>query len=847
MWPRSRREALVSTLEAESALAALSTETLSRWLPSATMAALPSLTAAGELPPDPAAIANTSVLWTALLDDLMLYGMGLVLALEVANAITGLGEFDLPEDSEADRSPVDDEREKHHRIAARVVAKSFAGSEDEIRSLARRLAKVPSIRQLQSAYLADVRNRLDGVPDRVYRDVAKDIDRGLAKGDSPEVMRSAVAQRLDPKAAGWKQIAYNVARTESAAAMSAATISAAQLRNEVLGENLEQTWICTLDGRTRKSHWAADGQRVPLGGKFSIGRAELRYPGDPAGSPAETNNCRCRVAILAVDESLPDEKDRHTERGQGDSTVQNRQGSQADEIERRADDGNIRARDDPSGLGRVASAAPQTHSIQEDSMTRARYAKGGVITRFAVGDEKDKDPDKVVEDDTAPEDDETEDDAEEKDDKPEGSFRKFTSVIAVLGEKTDDGRMLAEDIDLRFREFPLPVMWQKQSDMGHFASFTVGVMESASIVGTELVAEGYLLNTPEADEAADQISHKITGPSVDLGDVDWEITKDDGTEITEEDWWSDDLKILETVLGGVLMGFTLVAIPAFGQTSITLTGEMTGADDALVASVIAAGHKRFEETTYPAAFFTDPKFSQPTPPHITKDGRIMGHLAGWSVCHVGIQDRCQLAPRSQTEYAWFHTAPPVLTDQGKRVKVGRLTVGGGHASGDLGVGATVAHYDDAGTCFALVHCGEDEHGIWFSGVPAPGVTNEQLARGLAAPLSGDWRVVGGNLELVAALSVNTPGFPLVASGATDSHDRPLSLVAALGPCKDKSEEKVFTASQVKALGSSILDEFLARQKRSSQASELVARTTRNLRRREAAKLIEKVNHVRVQP
>ena len=54
--------------------------------------------------------------------------------------------------------------------------------------------------------------------------------------------------------------------------------------------------------------------------------------------------------------------------------------------------------------------------------------------------------------------------------------------------------------------------------------------------------------------------------------------------------------------------------------------------------------------------------------------------------------------------------------------------------------------------------------------------------GLASPLSGDWRPIGprqGNLELVAVLSVNTPGF--LCKIETDSTGRPLAMVASLSP------------------------------------------------------------------
>ena len=90
-----------------------------------------------------------------------------------------------------------------------------------------------------------------------------------------------------------------------------------------------------------------------------------------------------------------------------------------------------------------------------------------------------------------------------------------------------------------------------------------------------------------------------------------------------------------------------------------------------------------------------------------------------------------------------------------------------------------AHYDNTGSCFALVRVGEDAHGVWFSGVAAPWATPEQIAQGIASPLSGDWRDFGQGLDLIAALAVNTPGF--AARGRDDDQGRPIALVASVGP------------------------------------------------------------------
>ena len=69
--------------------------------------------------------------------------------------------------------------------------------------------------------------------------------------------------------------------------------------------------------------------------------------------------------------------------------------------------------------------------------------------------------------------------------------------------------------------------------------------------------------------------------------------------------------------------------------------------------------------------------------------------------------------------------------------------------------------------------GEDEYGIWVAGAVRPDATEEQIRKLRASSISGDWRNIGGQLELVAALCVNQPGFPL----AVVAHGRREALVA----------------------------------------------------------------------
>ena len=778
MYPRSAREALLLQLEAEAAFYGLSVDAFAEWAPDLVDAVLSGRT----VDTSADALGAAEAAWAGPLDEIIVYGSGLVFLQRLDRAMTARNVPD-PDTGRATGVAPDPVPDTPRRRAAReTVAKSLGVSADRLAALEEAALSQPTIRQMQSEYLAAVHNRMVNTPDAVFRDIAVQIDRGLALGEHPSVLAERVQKFLGPETGDWPGRAMTVARTESAGAQSAATLRAAQIREAVTGEVSEKCWIATLDGKTRPEHWAASGQRVPLNGRFTVGDYELEFPGDPDGPPELVINCRCAMFDMDPGDPLPGEWDTHTERGPGDATVRHRDGSQADEIERRRRDGNVRARDDVDGIGRVAAALPDEEELMD--------------------------------------------------------YRTFTdAAVALLGVQTDDGRMLADGMELAFRSFPLPLMWTKQTSDGHDNAYTVGVIEAARVEGGKVLASGYMLNTAEADEAADQIEHGVTGPSVDLGAVDWTMTDEHGKELTEDDYWDaldrgEEPSIVQTITAATLMGVTLVATPAFGDTTITLDTDRANRDESVAASLLAAAPA---EQVHDPAMFADPELTGPTALHMRDDGRIVGHLACFGTCHIGITDGCVTPPRSLTDYAHFHTSPPVLLADGSRLAVGRLTVATGHAGARAGAKAAAAHYDHTGTCFALVRAGEDEHGIWISGVAAPGVTDESLRAGLAAPLSGDWRRIGGNLELVAALSVNTPGYPIIASGATDENDEPLALVASIAP-RGTEIEGHLAGMDVDALADAVVDRMEARR-RSDAARALLSEAQAAARRAEARQIV----------
>lgn len=179
----------------------------------------------------------------------------------------------------------------------------------------------------------------------------------------------------------------------------------------------------------------------------------------------------------------------------------------------------------------------------------------------------------------------------------------------------------------------------------------------------------------------------------------------------------------------------------------------------------------------PKEWFENPQLDGATPITVTEDGRIYGHAAQWGTCHIGFQGLCQEAPPSSSDYSRFMLGS-YLTAEGETLRVGTITMGTGHAEAHATASAAIAHYDNTGTASAYVCAGADDYGIWIAGTVDPGLSDTDKVKLRAAKLSGDWRQYGSELDLVALLAVNVPGFPVPRTALAASGDRQLSLVAA---------------------------------------------------------------------
>lgn len=191
-----------------------------------------------------------------------------------------------------------------------------------------------------------------------------------------------------------------------------------------------------------------------------------------------------------------------------------------------------------------------------------------------------------------------------------------------------------------------------------------------------------------------------------------------------------------------------------------------------IFTLVASSNRMFRHSDFQRVDLEDPRVGV-----VIEDDHIFGYVAQWGVCHIGVEGMCRETPYSKTDY-WYFATGMVDTDQGT-VKVGQITMDTGHAPLRANARVAAAHYDNTGAAVADVAVGEDDYGIWFSGVLRPGVTDDQRhALRASGRLSGDWREMFGNLELVAALAVNVGGLPIPHTLAASANGVQISLVAA---------------------------------------------------------------------
>lgn len=376
--------------------------------------------------------------------------------------------------------------------------------------------------------------------------------------------------------------------------------------------------------------------------------------------------------------------------------------------------------------------------------------------------------------------------------------RTWSAVLARTGVRTGDGRILMEGAGSS-RDLPLPLMYQRETGDGHDGAVIVGRIESMRFENGMVTATGSMLEDGEWIAIA-AMEAGVIGPSVDLDDIEYMMDADESIVLTS---WR-------------VAGATLVAVPAFADVSITLDpapaeplqqAAETGFEDqgiygeplprtdpiyspeyaAELAAFAVATQERLSatETLPPLDWFARSDVDALTPLTVTQDGRVFGHIAPWGACHVGLPG-CVTAPASLTGYSHFHVGEQRVQGGGS-VPVGALVTGPRHADPQSAFRAAQQHYDDLDATVARVSAGEDEFGIWVAGWILPTAVPARVEQFMASPVSGDWRRVGGSLEMIAVCSVNAPGFPVPRARVSFSNGEQRSLIGSFGVTAQRGE------------------------------------------------------------
>jgi histidinol phosphatase-like PHP family hydrolase/2'-5' RNA ligase len=228
----------------------------------------------------------------------------------------------------------------------------------------------PLIGQALAKVGANVTYIADTTRVNVMRTIGTAYDEGLSIPDTAKLLSEGM------QAAGPAR-AELIARTEMAGLVNGGQVAATQIVQEVTGQQYFKRWL-TADGAKDPRHELVedlDGQTVALDEAFDVDGEELQFPGDPEGSPENTCNCRCSLAMV---DSLDAEVDGGGDTGDGAPVVDTGDGTgDAAPVE-----GDAPAADDGAGLADVLTSLNPTGGIftEYGPKARAEAPLGGTLT-----------------------------------------------------------------------------------------------------------------------------------------------------------------------------------------------------------------------------------------------------------------------------------------------------------------------------------------------------------------------------------------------------------------------------------------------------------------------------------
>lgn len=122
------------------------------------------------------------------------------------------------------------------------------------------------------------------ITDTTFNQLQKQFKESLENQESRQELVKRIENTYDDISKGR---AKTIARTEVQGAMQKGTFEGYQQSGVPI-----KIWVAVIDGKTRDSHRALDGEEVDIRSPFSNG---LMFPSDPSGEASQTINCRCSI------------------------------------------------------------------------------------------------------------------------------------------------------------------------------------------------------------------------------------------------------------------------------------------------------------------------------------------------------------------------------------------------------------------------------------------------------------------------------------------------------------------------------------------------------------------------
>lgn len=185
----------------------------------------------------------------------------------------------------------------------------------------------------------------------------------------------------------------------------------------------------------------------------------------------------------------------------------------------------------------------------------------------------------------------------------------------------------------------------------------------------------------------------------------------------------------------------------------------------------------------PQDWFAPPTDMEPGQrPILTDDGRFLAIVAPFDQCILdGREGSCWTAPPSPTQYAAAHQGVTRLED-GSEIDTANIGGGVNHAPPTASMRQAVDHYANTASQLLRVRYSDVPGvGIVAAGAAWPGISDFDVAKIRASPLSGDWRFRPelNAYDMSGAQFVSNPGFPRMPKVLSRSTFQPLSLAASL--------------------------------------------------------------------